>query len=103
MVIDRSALAANEARVGRVEEILVEGPSKNAWKQPAGGPVQLTGRTPSDHIVVFDGNFAFGGQTHVDSEKWKWGNTATEAATPQGRPDRLVFTFPLASERPLSR
>ena len=28
VVIERSALAANEARVGRVEEVLVEGPSK---------------------------------------------------------------------------
>jgi tRNA-2-methylthio-N6-dimethylallyladenosine synthase len=28
VVVDRSALAKHEARVGRVEEVLVEGPSK---------------------------------------------------------------------------
>ena len=33
VVVERSALAANEARVGRVEEVLVEGPSK---KRPVG-------------------------------------------------------------------
>ena len=55
--------------IGQRVEVLVEGPSKNAWKQnpylqPHSerergahvGPVQLTGRTRSDHIVVFDGS-----------------------------------------------
>jgi len=43
--------------VGQVVEILVEGPSKNASRDAASGPIQqLTGRTPCDRIVVFDGN-----------------------------------------------
>ncbi len=47
----------NEAFVGRVVEILVEGPSKRAQRQPADGPIgQLTGRTDCDRIVVFDGH-----------------------------------------------
>src|SRR5262249_25883826 len=45
-------------------EVLVEGPSKNAVKQePSDGPLQLTGRTTSDHIVVFEGNARLIGQT----------------------------------------
>jgi tRNA-2-methylthio-N6-dimethylallyladenosine synthase len=44
--------------------VLVEGPSKNALKSESGpGPVQLTGRTRTDHIVVFDGNERLIGQT----------------------------------------
>jgi tRNA-2-methylthio-N6-dimethylallyladenosine synthase len=49
--------------IGRRVEVLVEGPSKNAWKQEGTGPVQLTGRTRTDHIVVFDGNPRLAGQT----------------------------------------
>jgi tRNA-2-methylthio-N6-dimethylallyladenosine synthase len=62
--------------IGRRVEVLVEGPSKNAWKlsphpRPlsqrergeSAGPVQLTGRTRTDHIVVFDGNPRLAGQT----------------------------------------
>jgi tRNA-2-methylthio-N6-dimethylallyladenosine synthase len=42
--------------IGQVVEVLVEGPSKLALKQePAAGLRQLTGRTRTDHIVVFDG------------------------------------------------
>ena len=43
--------------------VLVEGPSKLGGKQPANGPRQLTGRTMTDHIVVFDGNPRLIGQT----------------------------------------
>ncbi|WP_440593665.1 tRNA (N6-isopentenyl adenosine(37)-C2)-methylthiotransferase MiaB [Schlesneria sp.] len=50
----------NAAFIGRQVEILVEGPSKSEVKRgdsgAAGGPVQLTGRTLCDRIVVFDGN-----------------------------------------------
>src|SRR5262249_15495829 len=41
--------------IGRTVEILVEGPSKNAIDNGT-GPIQLTGRSNTDHIVVFDGN-----------------------------------------------
>jgi tRNA-2-methylthio-N6-dimethylallyladenosine synthase len=46
--------------LGRTVEILVEGPSKTALKHGddanGTGPLQLTGRTHDDRIVVFDGN-----------------------------------------------
>jgi hypothetical protein len=45
----------SDTRRAKAFEVLVEGPSKNAWKQES-GPVQLTGRTRTDHIAVFDGN-----------------------------------------------
>ncbi len=49
--------ADHRGRVGQTVEVLVEGPSKTARKDAGrSGPVQLTGRTPTDHIVVFDGN-----------------------------------------------
>jgi tRNA-2-methylthio-N6-dimethylallyladenosine synthase len=49
--------------VGRTVEVLVEGPSKTALKSgPTTGPMQLTGRTMTDHIVVFDGNARLTGQ-----------------------------------------
>ena len=47
----------NQPLVGRRVEVLVEGPSKNAHRQPGGPDVlQLVGRTHCDRIVVFDGN-----------------------------------------------
>jgi tRNA-2-methylthio-N6-dimethylallyladenosine synthase len=52
----------NQPFLGRQVEVLVEGPSKTARKrqQQTGsdnpvGPLQLTGRTPCDRIVVFEG------------------------------------------------
>src|SRR5262249_29918893 len=49
--------------VGRTVEVLVEGPSKNAFKSEAAGPRQLTGRTMTDHIAVFDGPERLVGRT----------------------------------------
>ncbi len=58
------SLADHRSRIGRTVEVLVEGPSKNALKHDAGpGPTQLTGRTKTDHIVVFDGNARLTGRT----------------------------------------
>jgi tRNA-2-methylthio-N6-dimethylallyladenosine synthase len=52
------------SRVGQTVEVLVEGPSKTALKhEPSAGPRQLTGRTRTDHIVVFAGNERLIGQT----------------------------------------
>jgi tRNA-2-methylthio-N6-dimethylallyladenosine synthase len=46
----------NRPYLGRTVEILVEGPSKVARKQPAdASTIQLIGRTVHDRIVVFDG------------------------------------------------
>jgi tRNA-2-methylthio-N6-dimethylallyladenosine synthase len=63
------SLADHRQRIGDTVEVLVEGPSKNQFKASAGrdspgtGPVQLTGRTMTDHIVVFAGNERLTGQT----------------------------------------
>jgi tRNA-2-methylthio-N6-dimethylallyladenosine synthase len=46
IVVERSALAKHEARLGRVEEVLVEGPSKK-------DPTQTTGRTRQNKLVHF--------------------------------------------------
>ena len=49
-------------QVGKTVEVLVEGPSRFGAR--ASGPVrQLTGRTMTDHIVVFDGSSGLIGQT----------------------------------------
>jgi tRNA-2-methylthio-N6-dimethylallyladenosine synthase len=53
---DAISLEDNQPYQNREVEILVEGPSKSARKQAAGGElVQLVGRTPCDRIVVLDG------------------------------------------------
>ena len=46
VVVERSALAKHEARVGRVEEVVVEGPSKR-------DAAQRTGRTRQNKLVHF--------------------------------------------------
>jgi tRNA-2-methylthio-N6-dimethylallyladenosine synthase len=50
----------NAQFIGRTVDVLVEGPSRAAEKrgeiEPSSGPVQLTGRTNCDRIVVFPGN-----------------------------------------------
>jgi tRNA-2-methylthio-N6-dimethylallyladenosine synthase len=50
--------ADNQAFVGESFEVLVEGPSKNFQGEieAVSGPVQLTGRTMTDRICIFDGN-----------------------------------------------
>ena len=45
-VVERSVLARHEARVGRVEEVLVEGPSKK-------DPTRISGRTRQNKLVHF--------------------------------------------------
>jgi tRNA-2-methylthio-N6-dimethylallyladenosine synthase len=46
IVVERSGLAKHVARVGRVEEVLVEGPSRK-------DPAVLTGRTRQNKLVHF--------------------------------------------------
>ena len=46
VVVERSALARHRARIGRVEEVIVEGPS-------ARDPDVLTGRTRQNKLVHF--------------------------------------------------
>jgi tRNA-2-methylthio-N6-dimethylallyladenosine synthase len=50
VVVERSALAKHRGRIGRVEEVLVEGPSKK-------DPSVITGRTRQNKLV----HFAWGG------------------------------------------
>lgn len=57
------SLAGHLEQVGKTFDVLVEGPSKTFSKSTGSGPVQLTGRTMTDHIVVFDGNERLTGQT----------------------------------------
>jgi tRNA-2-methylthio-N6-dimethylallyladenosine synthase len=68
---NKVSLADHLAQVGETVEILVEGPSKAALKhESAAGPIQLTGRTRTDHIVVFEGNERLIGQfVQVDIEE----------------------------------
>ena len=46
IVVERTSCLCNEARIGRVEEVLVEGPSKR-------DPTILTGRTRQNKLVHF--------------------------------------------------
>lgn len=46
VVVERSALAKHEARVGRIEEVLIEGPSKR-------DPSAISGRTRQNKLVHF--------------------------------------------------
>ena len=59
------SLADHRGRVGQTVEVLAEGPSKNFLKTGGAiaGPVQLTGRTMTDHIVIFEGNERLIGRT----------------------------------------
>jgi tRNA-2-methylthio-N6-dimethylallyladenosine synthase len=51
------SLQEHRERIGQTYSVLVEGPSKLTMKHAAGsGPMQLTGRTWTDHIVVFEGH-----------------------------------------------
>ncbi len=59
------SLEDNQALLGQTVEVLVEGPSKSAEKRGESeteGPSQMTGRTPCDRIVVFEGNQRQAGQ-----------------------------------------
>ena len=46
-VVERSSLRRNQARIGRVEEVMVEGPSRK-------NPDRLTGRTRQNKLIHFD-------------------------------------------------
>jgi tRNA-2-methylthio-N6-dimethylallyladenosine synthase len=59
---NENSRADHRAQVGNVVEVLVEGPSRHGERSDA--PVkQLTGRSMTDHIVVFDGTDRLVGQT----------------------------------------
>jgi tRNA-2-methylthio-N6-dimethylallyladenosine synthase len=63
-----ASLADHRRRIGTAVDVLVEGPSKKAFDGEPGAAasgvfLQLTGRTMTDHIVVFDGPQRLVGQT----------------------------------------
>ena len=63
---NKVSFAEHRRWIGRSVEVLVEGPSKRFLEKStleAGGPIQMTGRTMTDHIVVFDGDERLAGQT----------------------------------------
>jgi tRNA-2-methylthio-N6-dimethylallyladenosine synthase len=78
-VVERSALARHEARVGRVEEVLVEGPSKK-------DPSLTTGRTRQNKLVHFAADLPSGSFTKV----------RVEAAAPHYLRGSLATRTPLA-------
>jgi tRNA-2-methylthio-N6-dimethylallyladenosine synthase len=79
--VERSALAKHEARVGRVEEVLVEGPSRK-------DPSVLTGRTRQNKLIHFPSDPIRPG-TYVTVR-------VTGAAPHHLRGDRLDVTRPAA-------
>ena len=70
-VQNRISAEDNKKFMGRTVDVLVEGPSKRSENpvnkidsgSPGSGPIQLTGRTHCDRIVVFDGNERLSGST----------------------------------------
>jgi tRNA-2-methylthio-N6-dimethylallyladenosine synthase len=65
----KASLADHRRWIGATVEVLVEGPSKKALDHDAADLPQLTGRTMTDHIVVFDGPERLVGKTvrvHID-------------------------------------
>ena len=60
VVVERSALARHEARIGRVEEVLVEGRSKR-------NPAVLSGRTRQNKLVHFSPESASGSSVDAGS------------------------------------
>jgi len=59
VVVERSALHKHEARVGRTEEVVVEGPSRK-------DPAVLTGRTRQNKLVHFHSEVALGAGTFAE-------------------------------------
>jgi tRNA-2-methylthio-N6-dimethylallyladenosine synthase len=81
VVVERSALAANQARVGTVEEILVEGPSKR-------DPGRMTGRTRQNRLV------------HFATEQPMAAGTFVEARITRAAPHHLIGELLAVTARP---
>ena len=79
IVVERSALLKHQARVGRIEEVLIEGPSRK-------DPTVLTGRTRQNKLVHFAGTAPMGSYGEV---------TVTGAA-----PHHLTGELPQLTARP---
>ncbi len=96
------SLADHLSKIGETVEVLVEGPSKTALKREHGerggvSPlIQLTGRTRTDHIVVFEGNERLAGRTvavrvEEATSFTLFGTVVTgEQVGVEGEPERVV-------------
>ncbi|HJZ90416.1 MAG TPA: tRNA (N6-isopentenyl adenosine(37)-C2)-methylthiotransferase MiaB [Gemmataceae bacterium] len=104
-VQNANCLEDHKSRIGQTVEVLVEGPSRVGERQPAGGVRQLTGRTMTDHIVVFDGHDRLIGQTltiHIREASpftlygvAETGEVAGDALTPRSPLAASRLTLPL--------
>src|SRR5262249_11584415 len=106
---NKVSLAEHQRLVGETVEVLVEGPSKTALKHASSaGPLQLTGRSPSDHIVVFYGIPRLTGETVAVSIKEAmaftlFGTVVTEErigvaeARETGTPPKARLALPLVT------
>ena len=77
VVVERSALAKHQARVGRIEEVLVEGPSKR-------DPSVATGRTRQNKLVHFPVGRRRAGRGHASP------TSRITGAAPHHLPGELV-------------
>jgi tRNA-2-methylthio-N6-dimethylallyladenosine synthase len=85
VVIERSALARHEARVGRVEEVLIEGPSKKR-------PQVVSGRTAQGKLV------------HITAEPGRLpAGTWADVRITRGAPHFLVGELVAVTARPTHR
>jgi tRNA-2-methylthio-N6-dimethylallyladenosine synthase len=82
-VVERHALTRHEARVGRIEEVLVEGPSKT-------DPTRRSGRTRQNKLVHFEGDTESapsGSYAHVEinhgAPHWLAGTVVQPASPPR--------------------
>jgi tRNA-2-methylthio-N6-dimethylallyladenosine synthase len=74
VVVDRSSLARHEARIGRVEEIVVEGPSRK-------DPSVLSGRTRQNKLVHFRPELPAGdGRRPVEAGPGRFGTVRVTSA-----------------------
>jgi tRNA-2-methylthio-N6-dimethylallyladenosine synthase len=83
-VVERSSLLANQDRIGRIEEVLVEGPSRR-------DPSRLTGRTRQNRLVHFSSSDPLRAGTYARVE-------VTDATTTNLR-GHLVEVLALAVHR----
>jgi tRNA-2-methylthio-N6-dimethylallyladenosine synthase len=84
VVIERSALAKHEARIGRIEQVLVEGPSKK-------DPTVTSGRTAQNKLVHFRPARPLRAGTYV--------NVEVTGAAPHHLRGRLVAVIADATHR----
>jgi tRNA-2-methylthio-N6-dimethylallyladenosine synthase len=100
-VQNENCLADHRSQIGKHVEVLVEGPSKRANRSRTGTDhPQLTGRTMTDHIVVFDApsrligqivplaiedasSFTLFGRVLTDSPGWKFRELPEAIRKPQ--------------------